>query len=169
MHIVFLDNGRLALARDPLFSQALRCIRCGACANVCPIYKLVGGHNYGHVYIGAIGLILTYFYHGRENARAIVKACLNCQACKAVCPTGIDLPYLIKGVYRTILEVEGKPPVKNRLLKRVLGIASSSISSCAGPTSPKSPSPKGSICATCPSFFPRNTGSAACRRWPRRR
>ncbi len=121
MHIVFLDNGRLALARDPLFSQALRCIRCGACANVCPIYKLVGGHNYGHVYIGAIGLILTYFYHGRENARAIVKACLNCQACKAVCPTGIDLPYLIKGVYRTILEVEGKTPVKNRLLKRVMG------------------------------------------------
>jgi iron-sulfur cluster protein len=121
MHIVFLDNGRLALARDPLFSQALRCIRCGACANVCPIYKLVGGHNYGHVYIGAIGLILTYFYHGRENARAIVKACLNCQACKAVCPTGIDLPYLIKGVSRTILEAEGKPPVKNRLLKHVLG------------------------------------------------
>ena len=112
LHIVFLDNGRLALARDPLFSQALRCIRCGACANVCPIYKLVGGHNYGHVYIGAIGLILTYFYHGRENARAIIKACLNCQACKAVCPTGIDLPYLIKGVYRTILEVEGKPPNK---------------------------------------------------------
>lgn len=121
MHIVFLDNGRLALARDPLFSQALRCIRCGACANVCPIYKLVGGHNYGHVYIGAIGLILTYFYHGRENARAIVKACLNCQACKAVCPTAIDLPYLIKGVYRTILEVEGKTLVKNRLLKRAMG------------------------------------------------
>jgi iron-sulfur cluster protein len=120
MHIVFLDNGRLALARDPLFSQALRCIRCGACANVCPIYKLVGGHNYGHVYIGAIGLILTYFYHGRENARAIVKACLNCQACKAVCPTGIDLPYLIKGVYRTVLEVEDHSPVKNRLLKHVL-------------------------------------------------
>jgi iron-sulfur cluster protein len=120
MHIVFLDNGRLALARDPLFSQTLRCIRCGACANVCPIYKLVGGHNLGHVYIGAIGLILTYFYHGRENARAIVKACLNCQACKEVCPTGIDLPYLIKGVYRSILEVEGEPPVQNRLLKRVL-------------------------------------------------
>ena len=67
MHIVFLDNGRMALAKDPVFSQALRCIRCGACANVCPIYKLVGGHNYGHVYIGAIGLILTYFYHGRET------------------------------------------------------------------------------------------------------
>ncbi len=120
MHIVFLDNGRLALARDPLFSEALRCIRCGACANVCPIYKLVGGHNYGHVYIGAIGLILTYFYHGRKNARAIVRACLNCQACKAVCPTGIDLPHLIKEVHRTVLEVEGKKPVKNRLLQRLL-------------------------------------------------
>lgn len=120
MHIVFLDNGRLALARDPLFSQALRCIRCGACANVCPIYKLVGGHNYGHVYIGAIGLILTYFYHGRQNARAIVRNCLNCQACKAVCPTGIDLPHLIKEVQRSILQVEGEKPLKNRLLERLL-------------------------------------------------
>jgi len=120
MHIVFLDNGRLALARDPLFSQALRCIRCGACANVCPIYKLVGGHQYGHVYIGAIGLILTFFYHGRENARAIVRNCLNCLACKAVCPTGIDLPYLIKGVYRTILKLEREVPVKDLLLKSVL-------------------------------------------------
>lgn len=120
MHIVFLDNGRLALARDPVFSQALRCIRCGACANVCPIYRLVGGHNYGHVYIGAIGLILTYFYHGRNNARAIVKNCLNCQACKAVCPTGIDLPHLIKEVYRTILQVEDKKPLKNVLLARLL-------------------------------------------------
>ncbi|MGA2735657.1 MAG: L-lactate dehydrogenase (quinone) large subunit LdhH [Syntrophobacteraceae bacterium] len=120
MHIVFLDNGRLALAGDPVFSQALRCIRCGACANVCPIYKLVGGHSYGHVYIGAIGLILTYFYHGRRNARAIVKNCLNCQACKSVCPTGIDLPYLIKEVHRTVLKVEGKKPFKNMLLKKAL-------------------------------------------------
>ena len=103
--------------RRPVFSRALRCIRCGACANVCPIYKLVGGHNYGHVYIGAIGLMLTYFYHGRRNARAIVKNCLNCQACKAVCPTVIDLPYLIKEVHRTILNVEGKKPLRNLLLK----------------------------------------------------
>jgi iron-sulfur cluster protein len=120
MHIVFLDNGRMALAKDPLFSQSLRCIRCGACANVCPIYKLVGGHNLGHVYIGAIGLILTYFYHGRENARAIVKNCLNCQACKSVCAAGIDLPHLIKEVYRTIKSVEGKTPARNVLLKNVL-------------------------------------------------
>jgi len=120
MHIVFLDNGRLALAKDTFFSRALRCIRCGACANVCPIYKLVGGHNYGHVYIGAIGLVLTYFYHGWKNARTLVKNCLNCQACKSVCPAGIDLPHLIKEVYRTVLNVEGKKPLKNLLLKKAL-------------------------------------------------
>jgi iron-sulfur cluster protein len=120
MHVVFLDNGRLALSRDPVFSQALRCVRCGSCANVCPIYGLVGGHNYGHVYIGAIGLILTYFYHGRNNDRAIVQNCLNCQACKAICPAGIDLPHLIKETYGEVLHGEAKLPLKNRLLRRVL-------------------------------------------------
>ncbi len=120
LHIVFLDNGRLALSKDPIFSEALRCIRCGACANVCPIYRLVGGHKYGHVYIGAIGLVLTYFYHGRENARAIVRNCLNCQSCKAVCPAGIDLPHLIKKVYRAVLNDEHSRPVKNLLLATVL-------------------------------------------------
>ncbi len=120
MHIVFLDNGRLALAKDKVFSEALRCLRCGACANVCPIYSLVGGHNLGHVYIGAIGLILTYFYHGHKNARAIVQNCLNCQACKAVCPAGIDLPHLIKETYCEVLQGEEQRPLKNRMLRRVL-------------------------------------------------
>ncbi len=119
MHFVFLDNGRLELAKDPVFSEALRCVRCGACANVCPIYGLIGGHNYGHVYIGAIGLILTLFYHGKENARAIVGNCVNCQACRAVCPGGIDLPYLVKKVHQKIVEEDGKP-VKNLLLSKVL-------------------------------------------------
>lgn len=120
-HIVFLDNGRLALAKDPVFSEVLRCIRCGACANVCPIYRILGGHTYGHVYIGAIGLILTFFYHGRDNARAIVKNCLNCQSCKVVCPAKIDLPYLIKKVYREVMDEDGKRPLRNRLLARIMG------------------------------------------------
>jgi len=50
MHIVFLDNGRRAIAKDPVFSQILRCVRCGACANVCPVYRMVGGHQYGHIF-----------------------------------------------------------------------------------------------------------------------
>ena len=120
MHIVFLDNGRLALAKDPVFSPALRCIRCGACANVCPVYSKVGGHKYGHVYIGAIGLILTLFYHGLENDRVIVQNCINCQACREVCPVDIDLPHLIKKTYRAVLDQEGKTPIKNYLLSKVM-------------------------------------------------
>ena len=120
MHIIFLDNGRLELAKDPVFSEALRCIRCGACANVCPIYSKVGGHKFGHVYIGAIGLILTLFYHGRENDRAIVKNCLNCQACKAVCAADIDLPYLIKKTLRMVLDADGRKSIKNLLLSKVM-------------------------------------------------
>ncbi len=120
MHVVFLDNGRLALAQDPVFAEALRCIRCGACANVCPIYSKVGGHKYGHVYIGAIGLILTLFYHGKENDRAIVQNCINCQACKAICPVAIDLPHLVKKTYQAVLHAEGKTPVKNLILSKVM-------------------------------------------------
>jgi Fe-S oxidoreductase len=119
-HIIFLDNGRLALARDPVFAEALRCVRCGACANVCPIYRLVGGYNYGYVYVGAIGLILTYFYHGREKARFYAQNCLNCQACKEVCAAGIDLPRLIKKIYARILSEQPLRPSKNMLLAAVL-------------------------------------------------
>ncbi len=120
MHVIFLDNGRLSLSKDPVFSQSLRCIRCGACANVCPIYSKVGGHKYGHVYIGAIGLILTLFYHGKDNDKAIVKNCINCQACKEVCPVAIDLPHLIKKTYARVIKEDGKTPMKNAVISRVL-------------------------------------------------
>ncbi|MHC1752094.1 L-lactate dehydrogenase (quinone) large subunit LdhH [Humidesulfovibrio sp.] len=119
MHVVFLDNGRRALAKDPVFAPVLRCIRCGACANVCPVYRLVGGHQLGHIYIGAIGLILTYFYHGREKAKNLVQNCINCGACKAVCAGGIDLPKLIKEVHARIQDEEGHP-LQSQLLGKVL-------------------------------------------------
>ena len=106
MHIVFLDNGRSLLARHPVFSSALRCMRCGACANVCPVYKMIGGREFGHIYIGAIGLILTYFFHGREKGRNLIHNCLNCQACREVCIAGIDLPRLIKEVQALIRDRE---------------------------------------------------------------
>ncbi|GAB1409975.1 LUD domain-containing protein [Desulfovibrionales bacterium] len=109
MHIVFLDNGRSELAKDPLFSQVLRCVRCGACANVCPVYRMVGGHQMGHIYIGAIGLILTYFFHGKEKAKNLVQNCINCEACKHICAAGIDLPRLIKEIHARILDEEGHP------------------------------------------------------------
>ncbi|MEA1968805.1 MAG: LUD domain-containing protein [Thermodesulfobacteriota bacterium] len=119
MHIVFLDNGRKKIAKDPLFSQILHCVRCGACANVCPVYRMVGGHALGYVYIGAIGLITTYFFHGRENAKNLVQNCTNCGACRAVCAAGIDLPTLIKEVHARIQDEEGHP-IKSLLLAKVL-------------------------------------------------
>ncbi|MFZ3047103.1 MAG: (Fe-S)-binding protein, partial [Desulfatirhabdiaceae bacterium] len=72
------------------------------------------------VYIGAIGLILTYFYHGTDNTRAIVRNCLNCQAFKSVCPVNIDLPRLIKKVYRLVLDDDAEKPTKNMLVNTVL-------------------------------------------------
>ena len=109
VHYVLLDNGRREMVADPLFSQVFRCVRCGACANVCPVYRLVGGHKMGHVYIGAIGLILTYFFHGEENAKHLVQNCINCEACKDICAGGIDLPRLIKEIHVRIQEKDGQP------------------------------------------------------------
>jgi iron-sulfur cluster protein len=119
MHVVFLDNGRRQMAGDPDFAQVLRCVRCGACANVCPVYRMVGGHQYGHIYIGAIGLILTYFFHGRDKARNLVQNCINCGACKEVCVSGIDLPRLIKAVHSRVQDEEGHP-LQSLLLAKLL-------------------------------------------------
>ncbi len=119
MHIVFLDNGRSRMAGDPDFAQVLRCVRCGACANVCPVYRMVGGHQYGHIYIGAIGLILTYFLHGRDKARNLVQNCINCGACKEICAAGIDLPRLIKAVHARVQDEEGHP-LQSLLLGKLL-------------------------------------------------
>ncbi|HKK99589.1 MAG TPA: LUD domain-containing protein [Desulfotignum sp.] len=119
MHIVFLDNGRSNIAADPVFSQVLQCVRCGACANVCPVYRMVGGHQMGHIYIGAIGLITTYFFHGLENAKNLVQNCTNCGACKAVCAGGIDLPHLIKEIHARIQDEAGHP-LQSLLLGKVL-------------------------------------------------
>ncbi len=116
------QGGRAIAApnRDPVFSPARRCVRGGAGAHVCPIPSPVGGHIYGHVYFWVIGLILTYFCHGRQNAQAIVQNCLFFATCKAVCPAGIDLPHLIKETYAEGLR-QGSPwPIKNRLPARVL-------------------------------------------------
>ena len=107
MHVVFLDNGRTEIARDPLFSQIFRCVRCGACANVCPVFRLVGGHKMGYIYIGAIGLILTYFFHGKDKAKVLCQNCVGCESCKNVCAGGIDLPCLIREIRSRLTEEQG--------------------------------------------------------------
>jgi iron-sulfur cluster protein len=109
VHFVFLDNGRSGLAEDPLFSQVLRCVRCGACANVCPVYRLVGGHKMGYIYIGAIGIILSYFFFGRDKARVLAQNCVGCEACSDICAGGIELPRLIREIRARLNEEEGTP------------------------------------------------------------
>ena len=109
LHVVFLDNGRTKAAKDPLFSQVFRCVRCGACANVCPVFRLVGGHRMGYVYIGAIGLVLTYLFHSRDVAKTLCQNCIGCGSCKDVCSGGIDLPALIQEIRARFGREDGAP------------------------------------------------------------
>ena len=107
VHIILLDNGRWAMRDDPEYQEALRCIRCAACSNVCPSYQAVGGHAFGHIYTGPIGLILTAQHHGMENAAGPQSLCMSCNACEVICPSGIPLPRLIMGVRQRWVEQEG--------------------------------------------------------------
>ncbi|HZS34544.1 MAG TPA: LUD domain-containing protein [Methylomirabilota bacterium] len=104
LHVVIVDNGRSAMAADPEFEAALRCIRCAACANVCPPYQVVGGHVFGHVYTGPIGLVTTPFHHGLPAAAGPQSLCVSCHACAAACPAEIPLPDLILDVRRQVAE-----------------------------------------------------------------
>jgi len=95
IHLVLLDNGRSAQLSTPLEREALACIRCGACLNVCPVYKQVGGHAYGSVYPGPIGAVITPALAGQESAGNLPHASSLCGACRDVCPVKINLPELL--------------------------------------------------------------------------
>jgi iron-sulfur cluster protein len=92
MHCVVLDNGRSQMLADPVFADALTCIRCGACSNACPAFMAVGGHQFGHIYSGPIGLVLTPFHHGQEAGELPNSLCTQCNACQEICPVDIPLP-----------------------------------------------------------------------------
>lgn len=94
-HLVLLDNGRSRLLQDPDLREALYCLKCGACLNVCPVYQKVGGHAYGWVYPGPIGSILTPQFVGLRQARDLPCASTLCGACREVCPVQIDIPRLL--------------------------------------------------------------------------
>jgi Fe-S oxidoreductase len=85
----------------------LRCVRCGACANVCPVFRLVGGHKMGYIYIGAIGLILSYFFFGRDKARVLVQNCIGCEACADICAGGIELPRMLREIRARLNDEDG--------------------------------------------------------------
>jgi L-lactate dehydrogenase complex protein LldF len=89
-HVVLLDNGRSEMLGGPM-RDMLRCIRCGACLNHCPVYNAVGGHAYGSVYPGPMGAVLTPHLGGLEEARLLPNASTFCGRCEAVCPMSIPL------------------------------------------------------------------------------
>ncbi|KOX19666.1 lactate utilization protein B [Nocardiopsis sp. NRRL B-16309] len=96
-HLVLLDNGRTDVLADTVGRQALRCIRCSACLNTCPVYERTGGHAYGSVYPGPIGAILTPQLRGMSSEvdEALPYASSLCGACYEVCPVAIDIPEVL--------------------------------------------------------------------------
>jgi L-lactate dehydrogenase complex protein LldF len=90
-HVILLDNGRTDLLADPEQREVLHCIRCGACLNVCPVYRTVGGHTYGTTYQGPIGSVLTPHLRGIKEFQHLSSASSLCGACTEACPVKIDL------------------------------------------------------------------------------
>ena len=95
MYFIVVDSGRTEVLASEV-KEALRCIRCGACMNHCPVYQNIGGHSYGWVYPGPIGSILTPMYVGLENALDLPQASTLCNQCGVVCPVKIPLPDLLR-------------------------------------------------------------------------
>jgi L-lactate dehydrogenase complex protein LldF len=90
-HVVLIDNRRTELLADPEQRDALHCIRCGACLNVCPIYRNVGGHTYGTTYSGPVGSVITPHLRGLQNWKHLSSASSLCGACTETCPVKINL------------------------------------------------------------------------------
>lgn len=115
LHIILLDGGRRELARHPTLKEALYCIRCGACINICPVYQTVGGHAYGSVYPGPIGSVTTPALFDMRSGKELPFASSLCGACTVICPVKIDLHHhllverheIVKRGYKSFVEKIG--------------------------------------------------------------
>jgi L-lactate dehydrogenase complex protein LldF len=102
-HLVLLDNGRIAQIAGAL-REALYCLRCGACLNVCPVYRQIGGHAYGYTYPGPIGILLTAMLNGPRSVKELSHASSLCGACADACPVRIDIPRMLIELRRQVSE-----------------------------------------------------------------
>jgi L-lactate dehydrogenase complex protein LldF len=119
VHVILVDNGRYKTADTP-FCESMFCLKCGACLNVCPSYRSVGGHVYGgKAYMGGIGSVLTSIFSGIEEAAEINKLCTGCGKCKEVCPCKIDVPVMIAALREQVAAKEGLPLIKKAMISIV--------------------------------------------------
>ncbi|MCQ6279858.1 LutB/LldF family L-lactate oxidation iron-sulfur protein [Bacillus sp. EB600] len=124
-HLVIVDNGRSDILGGD-FQAVLQCIRCGACINVCPVYRHIGGHSYGSIYPGPIGAVLTPLLGGYEEYKELPYASSLCGACTEVCPVKIPLHELLLKHRQIIVEKEGKAPIAEKLLMKAFGLGAAS-------------------------------------------
>ena len=102
-HLVLLDNGRIAQIAGTL-RESLYCLRCGACLNVCPVYRQIGGHAYGYTYPGPIGILLTAMLNGPASVKDLSHASSLCGACADACPVRIDIPRMLIELRKEVAE-----------------------------------------------------------------
>ncbi len=107
-HLVIIDNGRSRILADPTFREALYCIRCAACLNVCPAYGKIGGHAYGYPYSGPIGAVITPLFVGINRAKDLCCGEPLCGACKQACPVDIDLPRMLLSLRAKLADGDAK-------------------------------------------------------------
>lgn len=119
-YVILLDNGRLEAAKDPVMKQVYQCVRCASCLNVCPIWTLVGGHVYGHIYSGGIGAILTGLLNGIDNFSKFSDLCIGCRTCTTVCPGKIPIPDLIDELRNRYVKEHGVPSMDKSFFENVL-------------------------------------------------
>jgi L-lactate dehydrogenase complex protein LldF len=124
-HLVLLDAGRTDVLADEVGRAALRCIRCSACLNVCPVYERTGGHAYESVYPGPIGAILTPQLQGLENAPTLPWASSLCGACYEVCPVKIDIPSILVHLRGRVVREVGAPAPERAAMAAMARVFSS--------------------------------------------
>jgi iron-sulfur cluster protein len=120
VHIVLVDNGRWQMRETDEFREALYCIKCGACLNVCPVFASVAGQTYGYIYQGGIGAVLTAFLHSVDKAEEVASLCLGCMACKEACPARIDIPRMITRLRASLAEEKGLPWLNRMVYRSIL-------------------------------------------------
>jgi L-lactate dehydrogenase complex protein LldF len=119
LHVILMDNRRTEMSNDPKFKQALQCVRCASCLNVCPVFRLVGGHVFGKIYTGGIGTILTAWFDALKASDEIQSLCIQCGNCTQFCPGKIDIPGLILELRRRIAVEKGQPLAQKAIFKVV--------------------------------------------------